>query len=60
MDATAIVADLALKARAASRSLSTATGEERSRALLGVANEIDKSSDYILAENAKDMARAKS
>ena len=60
MDATAIVADLALKARAASRSLSTATGEQRSRALLGIADEIDKSSDYILAENAKDMARAKS
>ena len=60
MDATAIVSDLALKARAASRSLSTATGEQRSSALLGIADEIDKSSDYILAENAKDMARAKS
>jgi glutamate-5-semialdehyde dehydrogenase len=60
MDATAIVADLALKARAASRSLSTATGEQRSRALLGIADEIDKSSDFIIAENAKDMSRAKS
>jgi glutamate-5-semialdehyde dehydrogenase len=60
MDATAIISELALKARAASRSLSTATGEQRSRALLGIADEIDKSSDFILAANAEDMARAKS
>ena len=59
MDATAIISELALKARAASRSLSTATGEQRSEALLGIADEIDKSSDYILAANAEDMARAK-
>ena len=60
MDATAIVSELALKARAASRSLSTATGEQRSRALLGIADEIDRSSDFILAANAQDMARAQS
>ena len=60
MDATAIVTELALKARAASRSLSTATGEQRSKALLGIADEIDKSSDFILAANAQDMARAQS
>ena len=60
MDATAIVSDLALKARTASRSLSTATGEQRSAALLGIANEIEKNSDYILAANEEDMARAKS
>jgi glutamate-5-semialdehyde dehydrogenase len=60
MDATAIVSELALKARAASRSLSTATGEERSQALLDIADEIDRTSDYILAANAEDMARAKS
>jgi glutamate-5-semialdehyde dehydrogenase len=60
MDATAIVSELALKARAASRSLSTATGEQRSRALLGIADEIDSSSDFILAANAQDMARAQS
>ena len=59
MDATAIVSELALKARAASRSLSTATGEQRSQALLGIADEIDKASDFILAANAQDMARAK-
>ena len=60
MDATTIVSELALKARAASRSLSTATGEQRSRALLGIADEIDRSSDFILAANAQDMARAQS
>ena len=60
MDATAIVSELALKARAASRSLSTATGEQRSRALLGIADEIDSSSDFILEANAQDMARAQS
>jgi len=60
VDATAIVSELALKARAASRSLSTATGEQRSQALREIADEIDRASDYILAANAEDMARAKS
>jgi len=60
MDATAIVSELARKARAASRSLSTASGEERSRALIGIADEIDSASDFILAANAEDMSRAKS
>jgi glutamate-5-semialdehyde dehydrogenase len=60
MDATAIVSELALKARAASRSLSTATGEQRSQALLKIADELDKASDFIVAANAEDMARAKS
>jgi len=59
MDATAIISELALKARAASRSLSTATGEQRSQALREIADEIDAASDYILAANAEDMARAK-
>jgi glutamate-5-semialdehyde dehydrogenase len=58
MDATAIVSELALKARAASRSLSTATGEQRSQALLLIADEIDNNSDFILAANAEDMKRA--
>jgi glutamate-5-semialdehyde dehydrogenase len=60
MDATAIVSELALRARAASRSLSTATGDQRSQALREVADEIDRTSDFILAANAEDMARAKS
>ena len=60
MDATAIVSELALKARAASRSLSTATGEQRSAALLAIAGEIENRTDFILAANAEDMARAKS
>ena len=58
MDATAIVRELALKARAASRSLSTATGEQRSQALLLIADEIDNNSDFILAANNEDMKRA--
>ena len=60
MDATAIVSELALRARAASRSLSTATGDQRSQALREIADEIDRTSDFILAANAEDMARAKS
>lgn len=60
MDATVIVSELALKARAASRSLSTATGNQRSQALRDIADEIDNASNYILAANAEDMARAKS
>ena len=60
MDATAIISDLALKARTASRSLSTATGAQRSQALREIADEIDRASDYILAANSEDMARAKS
>ena len=60
MDATAIVSELALKARAASRTLSTATGEQRCAALLIIADEIEKRSDFILTANAEDMARAKS
>ena len=60
MDATAIVSELALKARAASRSLSTATGQQRSDALRVIADEIDRAADFILGANAEDMARAKS
>ena len=60
MDATAIVSELALKARAASRTLSTATGEQRCAALLIIADEIEKRSDFILTANAEDMARAES
>jgi glutamate-5-semialdehyde dehydrogenase len=60
MDATAIISELALKARTASRSLSTATGAQRSQALREIADEIDRASDYILAANSEDMARAKS
>ena len=60
MDATAIISELALKARTASRSLSTETGAQRSQALREIADEIDRASDYILAANSEDMARAKS
>ena len=58
MDATAIIAELADKARVAERTLIAATGEERAGALRLMADEINASSAEILAANAKDMAAA--
>jgi glutamate-5-semialdehyde dehydrogenase len=43
MDAVEIVSDLALKARAAARTLSTATGTERKAALYAIAAAIEVS-----------------
>ena len=60
MDAVEIVSDLALKARAASRTLSTATGAERKAALYAIAAAIETRSTEILKANAEDIARAKS
>jgi len=59
MDAVAIVAELALKARTAARTLSTATGAERKAALYSIAAAIESRSAEILKANAEDMARAK-
>jgi glutamate-5-semialdehyde dehydrogenase len=59
MDAVAIVSELALKARAAARTLSSSTGAQRKAALLAIADEIDKRSAEIVAANAKDIERAK-
>ena len=59
MDAVAIVSELALKARTASRTLSTATGAERKAALYAIATAIDARSAEILKANAEDIARAK-
>ena len=58
MDAVAIVSELALKARAAARTLSSSTGAQRKAALLAIADEIDKRSAEIVAANAKDIERA--
>ena len=58
MDAVAIVSELALKARAAARTLSSSTGAQRKAALLAIAVEIDKRSAEIVAANAKDIERA--
>ena len=59
MDAVAIVSELALKARTAARTLSTASGGERKAALIAIADAIDLRSAEILKANAEDIARAK-
>ena len=58
MDAVAIVSELALKARTAARTLSTATGAERKAALYKIAEAIESRSAEILKANAEDIARA--
>ena len=59
MNAEAVVAELALKARKASRTLSTATGAERKAALEAIAQAIESRSAEILAANVLDMASAR-
>ena len=59
MNAEAVVAELAQKARKASRSLSTATGAERKAALEAIAQAIESRSAEILAANVLDMASAR-
>ena len=60
MDAVQIVAELALTARKAGRTLSTATGAERKAALYAIAEAIEKRSAEIIIANALDTERAKS
>ena len=60
MDAAQIVAELALIARKAGRTLSTATGAERKAALYAIADAIEKRSAEIVTANAVDIERAKS
>lgn len=59
MDAQAIIGELALKARKASRTLSTATGAERKSALVAIAQAIESRSTEILAANEEDMVNAR-
>ena len=59
MDAQAIVSELALKARTASRTLSIATGAERKAALEAIAKAIESRSAEILAANELDMSNAR-
>ena len=59
MDAGQIIAELALTARKAARTLSTATGAQRKAALYAIADAMEKRSDEILQANALDIARAK-
>jgi glutamate-5-semialdehyde dehydrogenase len=58
MDAVAIVSELALKARTAARTLSTATGAERKAALYKIAEAIESRSAEIIKANGEDIARA--
>jgi len=60
MDAAQIVAELALTARKAGRTLSTPTGAERKSALYAIAEAIEKRSAEIVTANALDIERAKS
>lgn len=59
MDATAIVSQLADSARIAARTLSAATGVQRSAALRTIADAIESRSSEILTANEKDMERAR-
>ncbi len=59
MDAQAIVSELALKARTASRTLSIATSAERKAALEAIAQAIESRSAEIIAANEIDMANAR-
>jgi glutamate-5-semialdehyde dehydrogenase len=59
MDARAIVEGLALTARAAARTLTASTGDQRRQALRAIADEIDARTDEIILANARDIERAK-
>ena len=59
MNAEAVVAELAQKARKASRSLSTATGAERKAALEAIAQAMESRSAEILTANELDMVAAR-
>jgi glutamate-5-semialdehyde dehydrogenase len=58
MDAALLIAELALTARKAARTLSIASGAERKAALYAIAESIENRSDEILQANALDIARA--
>jgi glutamate-5-semialdehyde dehydrogenase len=59
MDSNALVGELALTARAAARSLSTASGIERKAALEAIAQALESRASEILAANAIDMDNAR-
>ena len=59
MDSVALVEGLALTARSAARTLSTATGGERKAALEAIAQALEARSGEILAANEIDMANAR-
>ncbi|MCX8476413.1 MAG: glutamate-5-semialdehyde dehydrogenase [Sphingomonas sp.] len=57
-DTQMLIADMAARARAASRALAAMTSAQKSRALLAAAAAIREASDAIVAANAEDMAAA--
>ena len=59
MEATAIIAELADKAKLAARTLIAASDGDRVEALIRISEEIVSSEVEILAANANDMADAK-
>ena len=59
MDAAKVIEELALNARRAARTLTTATSAERKAALLAIADAIESSSAEILQANSHDIDRAK-
>ena len=59
MSADVLIAELALKARTAARTLSIATGAERKAALGAIAQAIESRSGEILAANEEDMVNAR-
>jgi glutamate-5-semialdehyde dehydrogenase len=59
MSAVEIVSELAIKARTAARTLSTATGAERKAALYKIAEAIELRSAEIIKANGEDITRAR-
>ncbi len=59
MDSVALIADLAQRARLAARTLSTASGAERTAALESIAQALLAHTSEILAANEEDMVRAR-
>ncbi len=60
MDATAIVADIAKKARTAARTLATSSAKERNQVLLNIAEQLEKNLELILKANQIDMQAVQS
>jgi len=60
MDATAIISELAEKAKLAARTLIAASDADRVEALIRISEELTSSEVEILAANGEDMANAKS
>src|SRR5919108_115122 len=59
VDVTALVRELGVNARAASRDVARASTEAKNRALAAMAAEIRRGAQAILAANAGDVAQAK-